>query len=134
MIKSLLIIVTVLIVLGLGILLRLPNKETVYDSHITGRVLLGPTCPVMRESPDPHCADRPYPTTVHVIAIGSSKSSPFAIVETNTEGRYQIMLPSGQYSLQPVGGRPFPSCSAQKATIEPNTMLELDLFCDTGIR
>ena len=105
-----------------------------FDSGVTGRVLLGPICPVMREPPDPNCADKPYPTTVQVIAIGSPKSSTFATVETDKEGNYKVILPPGEYSIQAIGGQPFPRCSASAVTVEPDTMHELDLSCDTGIR
>lgn len=104
------------------------------NSGVRGTVLLGPTCPVMREPPDPNCADKPYATTVQVMAIGSPKSSPFATVETDKEGRYKIMLPPGEYGLQAIGGTPFPSCGTQNITIEPDVILETDLSCDTGIR
>ncbi len=105
-----------------------------YNSGVRGTVLLGPICPVMREPPDPNCADKPYATTVQVIAIGSPKSSPFATVETDKEGRYKVMLPPGEYGLQAIGGAPFPSCGTQNITIEPDVILEIDLSCDTGIR
>ena len=104
------------------------------NSGVRGTVLLGPTCPVMREPPNPNCADKPYMTIVQVIAIGSPKSSPFATVETDKEGRYKVMLPPGEYGLQAIGGVPFPSCGTKNITIKPDVMLETDLSCDTGIR
>jgi len=104
------------------------------NSGVRGTVLLGPICPVMREPPDPNCADKPYATTVQVIAVGSPKSSPFATVETDKEGRYEVMLPPGEYALQPVGGSVMPRCGTKNITIEPDVILETDLSCDTGIR
>ena len=111
-----------------------PNDILPYNSGVRGTVLLGPTCPVMREPPDPNCADKPYATIVQVIAIGSPKSSPFATVETDKEGRYKVMLPPGEYALQPVGGSVMPRCGTKNVTIEPDVILETDLSCDTGIR
>ncbi len=111
-----------------------PNIILPYNSGVRGTVMLGPMCPVMRDPPDPNCADKPYETTVQVIAIGSSKSSPFATVESDKEGNYKIMLPSGEYALQPVGGSVMPRCETKNITIKPNVILEANLSCDTGIR
>jgi len=36
------------------------------DSGIRGEATAGPTCPVERYPPDPHCRDRPYQATVRV--------------------------------------------------------------------
>lgn len=113
------------------------NDETgilPFDSGAQGQILLGPTCPVMREPPDPQCADKPYKTTVQVIAKNSSLSSPFATVEANKEGRYKVMLPPGEYNIQAVGKNPFPSCGWKDINIAPGTIIEVDLLCDTGIR
>ncbi|MBU2037405.1 hypothetical protein KJ866_04395 [Patescibacteria group bacterium] len=105
-----------------------------FDSGAQGQILLGPTCPVMKDPPDPDCLDKPYQATVQVIAIGSSKSSPFSTVGTDKEGRYKVMLPPGFYGLQAVGRIPFPSCGTKEITVEPGVVQQADLFCDTGIR
>lgn len=104
-----------------------------FSSGVTGTVLLGPTCPVMREG-DTSCADRPYQTTVQVMRGNDIKSLLFASVKTDKDGRYKFLLPPGEYTLQPVGGRPFPSCGSTNIIIEPDKMIEVNLFCDTGIR
>ena len=105
-----------------------------YDSGVRGQVTLGPTCPVERIPPDPNCADKPYTTSVQVIEVGSPKSSPFAVAETNEEGNFQIMLPPGDYALQPIGGNPMPFCETQNVTIEPGVIKDVNLSCDSGIR
>ncbi|HTK33346.1 MAG TPA: hypothetical protein VL335_02235, partial [Candidatus Paceibacterota bacterium] len=43
-----------------------PPSIRPYDSGVHGTVMLGPTCPVMRNPPDPSCADKPYATLVVV--------------------------------------------------------------------
>jgi len=105
-----------------------------FDSGVFGKVLLGPTCPVIKDPPDPNCADKPYQTKVQVILIGSPQSSPFAVVESDKEGNYKAMLPPGEYGLQAVGKLPFPSCVTKEIIVGPATMSEVDLSCDTGIR
>ncbi len=104
------------------------------DSGVAGIVLLGPTCPVQRITPDPSCADKPYKTIVQVIAVGSPKSAAFAIVESNDQGQYKAMLPPGEYALQPIGGNPLPRCETKNVTVEPGVIKEVNLSCDTGIR
>ena len=105
-----------------------------FKSGVSGKVLLGPTCPVERIPPDPNCADKPYQTTVQVIAVGSPKSSPFATVSSDKDGNYKIMLPPGEYALQPVGGKVLPRCETKTVTIEPDKVSEVNISCDTGIR
>lgn len=105
-----------------------------FNSGVTGRVLFGPICPVMKNPPDPDCVDKPYVTAVNIFATSGSKSSPFAVVATDKEGTYKAMLPSGMYSLYAVGGKVFPQCEEKDVIVEPEILLEINLSCDTGIR
>lgn len=105
-----------------------------FDSGVHGQVLLGPVCPVERIPPDPACADKPYQTIVQVIRLGSAKSSPFAVMETDKEGRFSITLPPGEYALVPAGGKVMPRCASQTVTVKPGVMQEVNLSCDSGIR
>ncbi|MEK7172796.1 MAG: hypothetical protein AAB740_02370 [Patescibacteria group bacterium] len=105
-----------------------------FDSGVEGVVMLGPTCPVMKNPPDPQCADKPYSTSIQVIAVGGPNSSPFAIVESDQQGKYKIMLPPGEYALQPAGGSVMPRCETKNITIEPSKIIEVNLSCDSGIR
>ena len=111
-----------------------PTGILPFKSGVKGRVLLGPTCPVVQYPLDPKCADKPYQTTVQVIAVGSPKSSTFATVESDENGNYMVFLPPGEFALQPVGGNMLPRCETKEVTIEPDVMLEIDLYCDSGIR
>lgn len=104
------------------------------NSGVDGTVTLGPTCPVVRNPPDPQCADKPYATTIQVIAVGSPDGSPFASVESDKEGKYKIMLPPGEYALQPVGGSVLPRCETKNIKVIQSKILEVNLTCDTGIR
>lgn len=104
-----------------------------YDSGVEGVVTLGPTCPVVRVG-DTTCADKPYTTTVQVIAVGSPNSSPLATVKSDDLGYFKIMLPPGDYALQPVGGNVLPRCETKNITVFPSRITKVDLSCDTGIR
>ena len=108
-------------------------RDTSTESGVEGVVTIGPTCPVMREG-DTSCADKPYVTVVQVIELGSPKSSPFSTAETNAEGRYKVLLPPGNYALQPIGGRVMPRCETREVTVVSSIMTNVDLSCDSGIR
>lgn len=110
-----------------------PTGILPFDSGVSGQVLRGPICPVMREGDD-SCADQPYATTVQVVEANTSKNSLFAESDTDKDGNYKFTLPPGEYSIQAIGGNPFPSCGSTDIIIEPSVVLELDLSCDTGIR
>lgn len=103
-------------------------------SGVMGAVSLGPTCPVVKNPPDPACADKPYKTTVQAIKVGSPQSSPFKTVQSDEQGRYIIFLPPGEYGLQPTGGNSLPRCGTKTVIVEPNVIKSADLSCDTGIR
>ncbi|MCX6779810.1 MAG: hypothetical protein NT034_01365 [Candidatus Magasanikbacteria bacterium] len=124
-------------------LLRLPGiTNVVWDnsppqtnkSGVKGVVTLGPTCPVERIPPVPACASKPYQTQIQVMAVGSSKNSPFTTVDTNASGEYSVSLPPGKYALQPVGGSVLPRCETKEITVVKNIVQEINLICDTGIR
>ncbi len=101
-------------------------------SGIKGKVTLGPTCPLQRIPPDPNCADKPYST---LIAVFSSSDPVHAQVLTrsNADGTFSISLPAGEYLLG-AGEKNLPRCPIQEVTVEPKTVKEVDIFCDTGIR
>jgi len=105
-----------------------------FDSGVAGTVRLGPICPVLRNSPEPGCDDKPFETDVQVFAKNSANNSPFAVTRTNKEGQYSFALPPGEYTLRAAGGKPFPSCGTMDIAIEPSVTNEANLTCDTGIR
>lgn len=103
-----------------------------YNSGVRGTVSLGPTCPVMREPPDPECADKPYATEITVRRAGSS--SVFATGKSSAAGAFEFSLPPGSYTLSAAGGTVLPRCSEKNVIVEPNAYETIILSCDTGIR
>jgi hypothetical protein len=97
---------------------------------LAGQVLLGPQCPVVREG-DESCNDKPLETTVHIQKEGEAK---ILFVQTDEQGMFTIRVPEGRYMLDPVGGNPFPRCSAQQAEAAFGQITSVQLSCDTGIR
>lgn len=114
-----------------------PNCEftpcpTTYTSGVRGTVLLGPTCPVMRDPPDPQCADRPYATTIVVRRIGSTAT--FTTGKSDAAGAFQFSLPPGSYMLVASGGTMLPRCNPTDVTVGQSGYVTADISCDTGIR
>lgn len=101
-------------------------------SGVRGTVLLGPTCPVMRDPPDPACAEKPYATAIEVYRAGSK--SPFVIGNSDTSGAFEFSLPPGAYTLSAKGGAMLPRCTETKVTVVPKSYATTSISCDTGIR
>ncbi len=101
-------------------------------SGVRGTVMLGPTCPVMRDPPDPECADKGYATTIVVRRAGSSTI--VASGKSDATGVFTLSLPPGSYTITAGGGTVFPSCSPIDAVVPTVGYITADISCDTGIR
>ena len=101
---------------------------------LTGQVLTGPTCPVVRVPPDPGCEDRPVADAE--IVIVDAQGEEVARTRTDAAGAFTVSVPAGEYQLvpQPVEGL-MGTASAISVTVvggedpEPVTIVH-----DTGIR
>ncbi|MDD5068332.1 MAG: hypothetical protein PHS53_02840 [Candidatus Pacebacteria bacterium] len=102
------------------------------EGIVSGTVTLSPVCPVERIPPDPACAPKPYQTTVEV--KNSAGTDTLTIVRTGTDGRFNLSLPYGDFTLQAVGGNPYPRCPAVKVSVNAPVKSGVDISCDTGIR
>jgi len=107
-----------------------------YNSGVQGVVLLGPTCPVMRDPPDPQCADKPYATAIAVYrGVAQLNSvSPFLIGNSDATGEFKFSLPPGSYTLVATGGTTLPRCAPVQATVQASGYTTSNISCDTGIR
>jgi hypothetical protein len=99
------------------------------QSGVSGTVTAGPTCPV--ERPDEPCP--PQPLAVHIIAIGAGGTT-VAQTDSATDGRYQMALPAGRYTLRVDTGGTFPTCPDASITVATGATTVADISCDTGIR
>jgi len=104
-----------------------------YTSGIQGTVMLGPTCPVMRDPPDPACADKPHQTTVSVFRTVDTVHA-FATAKTGTDGTFKISLPPGSYTVNAAGGTTLPRCTQTPATVASTGYTNITISCDSGIR
>ena len=103
-----------------------------YQSGITGSVMLGPTCPVERNPPDPACADKPYATLVAVFRA-SDPAHPFALGQSAADGSFSFDLPPGDYTLG-AGESNLPQCNHPSVTVPAEGYATTTISCDTGIR
>ena len=101
---------------------------------IRGAVLLGPTCPVMREPPEPGCADKPYATRLAVTtADGARVVQEFT---SDAQGTFSVSVPAGSYAIRSaVAANVLPYCSSRGTiTVQGGAYAEETVYCDTGIR
>lgn len=103
-----------------------------YNSGVRGTILLGPTCPVMKEPPDPECADKAYATAVLVYRVGSKL--PFVIGNSDANGTFVFSLPPGSYTITAGGDTVLPRCAQVEINVGPSGYTTTTISCDTGIR
>lgn len=102
-------------------------------SGIFGVAMMGPTCPVERDPPDPACADRPYQGDLRATRRDGGVAGVFA---TDARGEFNVSLPAGEYVIRHAGepGTP-PTCSAvEPVIVSEGRWTRVDVACDTGIR
>lgn len=108
-----------------------PIKHTV-ASGIEGQVLIGPTCPVVREN-DPNCADKPYPTTLGLYQNGQL----LARLVTDDQGRFKVSLEPGTYTLVPehkAGQIARPLQTEQRVVVNAGVYTSVKVIYDSGLR
>ena len=125
--KKILLISIVLLILSCGIF----AKPTPTDSGITGKVLVGPMCPVVIEGQE--CSDQPYQAT---ITVSSPKGRKIVQFQTDEQGNFTVPLAPGEYILHPEmpEGMPFPYADEQRFTVVPGEFTRLIVLYDSGIR
>jgi hypothetical protein len=98
---------------------------------IQGRVLAGPTCPVVTVN-DPSCNDRPVAgATILVLDI---RGTEVARLLTDANGNYAVALPSGPYTIEPQPVDGFMHVAEPVAVTVGDGVASVDIAYDTGIR
>jgi hypothetical protein len=101
-------------------------------SGVSGRVLIGPQCPV--EQVGSPCPDKPVAAEVRVFATGSYDV--IASTRSDENGRFEIDLEPGSYDLLPVvshtGG--LPSGARVQVAVHTGRHTRVTLMLDSGIR
>ena len=108
-----------------------PTSST---SGIVGNVLLGPTCPVERNPPDPQCADRPYQTILTVTNSDGTKI--ITQFSSDSFGNFKINLSAGEYLIKSSNAQSMlPRCSSNGViVVQAGFYTNATVSCDTGIR
>ena len=104
---------------------------TPVDSGISGKVTIGPMCPVMIQGQD--CPDQPYQATITVNSPDGRKITQF---QTDEQGNFKVPLTPGDYILhpEPPQGAPLPFAAEQQFTVKPGEFTHLTVTYDSGIR
>ena len=98
---------------------------------IQGRVLAGPTCPVVTVN-DPSCNDRPVAgATILILDI---RGTEVARLLTDANGIYAVALPSGPYTIEPQPVDGFMHVADPVAVTVGDGVVSVDIAYDTGIR
>jgi hypothetical protein len=101
---------------------------------VYGTVLLGPTCPVASDPPDPQCAEKPYGTSLAITTIdGSQVITQFS---SDENGTFSVEVPPGSYAIRSAAvANVLPFCQRNGTfTVGVNDSTEVTVSCDTGIR
>jgi hypothetical protein len=103
-------------------------------SGITGRVLLGPQCPV--ETATDSCDDEPASGSAVTVAEqlpGEAYATGRVVARTatNAEGVYRVTVPPGNYVVTADAGM---SCELMDVRVEAGDYSTVEIPCDTGIR
>jgi len=99
------------------------------NTGVEGQVLIGPTCPVIQLN-NP-CPDKPYQATFSVLKPDGGEVTRFV---TDSEGRFHVLLPPGDYILHPESPRAMPRAPEQGFTIVHGQFTQLTVTYDSRIR
>ena len=100
------------------------------EAGISGIVLIGPTCPVVREGED--CDDKPYEADIDV--YDASSGALVARVRSDAAGEFFIDVPAGKYRLEPRSPGTLPYASPIDVTVEDGQTTRVVVQYDSGIR
>lgn len=126
-----------LLVAGLGLMILAAACETADSSpagtRVRGRVVAGPTCPVVTDPPEPGCEDRAVAGAVLIVRTAAGIE--VARVTSGADGGFEVELTPGRYRLEPqevdrLMGTPAPL----DLQVTPEGAPELEVAYDTGIR
>ncbi len=99
--------------------------------RVSGTILLGPTCPVVKDPPDPACTDKPiFGEFIVQNAMGNIEFARFGTTENES---FSISLPAGEYSIawaKLLG----PGIQGQLVNVIAGETSEYTILFDTGIR
>jgi len=113
------------------VIVPIPSPQAI-NSGIVGNIVLGPTCPVMRNPPDPVCADKPYQATIIVKSANGQKE--ITRFTSKADGSFKVALVPATYLLVPVSPSIYPRGLVQSVVVEKNKFTNVVISYDSGIR
>lgn len=103
------------------------------SSGISGKIVLGPTCPVVSTEAEKGCQDKSYQATVVVKTTDGLKE--ITRFTSDKNGEFRVGLQPGNYLLDPLpGSSRFPFAKPENVEVEPNKFTTITIIYDTGIR
>jgi hypothetical protein len=100
------------------------------QSGVSGRVLLGPSCPVERA--DTPCPDRPIQARVEA---RDRSGKLVTAIESSDRGAFRLALAPGTYELRAMGDAGLvPLAKPVTVTVRAGRITSVQLIIDTGIR
>ncbi len=108
-----------------------PGKEPEKASGIIGKVVMGPSCPVVQS--DSACPDQPYSTN---LVIRDKAGNEVAFVTSDANGDFMVILDPGTYTVSPANNNPVMMSHADSVTvtIEKGQMKLITVEYDSGLR
>lgn len=114
---------------GRGPVAPVPSLAGSGPSGIRGTVLLGPNCPMATEDDDP-CVT-PYVAT---LVLTGAEGEVVARTQSAADGRFEFLVPPGEYTIVPDAGDPFPQAQPIDLTVDSGVITEVQINYDTGNR
>lgn len=101
---------------------------------VAGTVVSGPSCPVVRDPPDPGCEDRPVAGAE--IVVLDADGDVVTRTRTDADGAFGLRLPAGAYQLvpQPVTGLMGTPAAVRIVVADGVEAEPVLIVYDTGIR
>ena len=118
----------------IGVLILVLATCSIYSptprgSGIEGQVFLGPMCPVVQQGQE--CPDQPYQATLTILSQNSVR---VAQVQSDEQGRFQVLLVPGEYILHPESPNGMPFAGDQSFVVEAGHYTQITVHYDSGIR
>jgi hypothetical protein len=110
---------------------QVTKAPVISDSGIIGTMTIGPTCPAMRDPPDPGCNDKSYQGTV---VIKSADGREAARVTADGQGVFKVAVAPGTYTVEPINSNIYPRASAQTVQVAAHAFTKIAIQYDSGIR
>lgn len=121
----------IVILVGLAIL----ALNATPNGSISGMVLIGPVCPVLRDPPDENCADKPYAANL-VITPHDQPKRVIRGFKSDADGKFTIWVRPGQYTIRSAAAaNVLPYCGNDEIiNVSANEDTKVTVNCDSGIR